>query len=65
MFFLSDANYKNIETLYEEYLHPYQLSGPEVITKSPKMITNTKSAAGKLEPQHDSQYKSILEKTIL
>ena len=60
--FLRDTNFKNMQTLYDVPLHPYQLSGTEVIIVPPTMIATTKPAGGKLEPQHGSIYKSILEK---
>ena len=60
--FLSDTKYKHIDKFYEVPLHPYHLSGPEVIIEPPTMITNTKPVAVKLKPQQGgSQYKSILE----
>ena len=56
-----DANFKNMNTLYEAPLCPYQKTGIGVIIDLSTMIAIPKLAALKMEPQHGSKYKSILE----
>ena len=59
--FLSDTNFQNMDTVYKVPLHLYQKSGIKVIIEPPTMISITKLALLKLEPQHSSKYKTILE----
>ena len=55
--YVSDANFKNMDILYDTPQHPYRQTGIEMIIKPPTMISITKPAALKLEPRHGSKYK--------